>query len=590
MVRARGKKASLNDDAKRYRRILDLEPKAPPFKGGPTLTLPIIRSRRDGVIAHLTDALDVEPFFSAKGLTEKGMEVSPIYEALMEKSLVAANGREAYLGALNEAVDVGTGIIGWSVAMSFQGEPVVQEVLPRFENFYAYPVAVNDFTNCTTFKQFREPWFVLKAMADEGLLDKTAVMKLRAHSASNQAAGPTTYEERDGSTDSDFSDEQRLHDLWECYVRWDGELWRVVYHEGLNMPLSAVLNPFREAFTAPPYEPMRIMRRPNYLWGMSIPRLLESIQKIADNAENSRLAYNTFALNPIVMADRLNPFLQQLQQGGLLPNQVIPTMGPPDMNGIKILEFPKPDVATVEVDMAQRFADLATFNDFQMSGDQFASSRRTATEVRTGFNIGTLKLRRMLRDMRFDLSRAAKKRWAAVEVFNVRPQGVVKVYQDAKQYWLSSDGVSREELQGLWGQFATRDGSPGVAQRLAELPSVTSNFQLVDGGIPSVKRDDVRWEPNGGDVIPDKQAELQKLDGFAPYLQLLSLASQDERVWHFLATRLKLMGRADWRVFVGENPRVRMEEQQYQQAVQQAMGSGAQGGQNLLGTQPTGGV
>jgi len=583
LAQAKSKKVTLNERARHYRRVLDLEPKSPAYQGAPTITLPLVRSKFDGVVAHLTDALDVEPFFSAKGETAEAMRVSPTWEALMEAELVKAESRSLYLGSTQEAAAVGTGIIGWDVGQEFEsGEILIQETAPKFENVYAYPVAVDDFTNTTLFVHRRHPWFVLNRMAREGLLDRTQVNIIKKKGSNVDGTTVTTWEQRDQSSDTgNFSDEQRVHSVWECYVRWQGELFRVMFHEGLSDFLSDVKNPYRKSFDAPGYEPIRIIKRPGYLWGMSIPQLLDAIQAIMDNAENSRLSYNVFAMNPVVMADRLNPFLAELQKGGLLPNQVIPTMGPPDMNGIKILEFPKPDVTIEEMELAQRFADLATFTDFQMQGAPFAAGRRTATEVTTGFNIGTLKLRKMLRDARHDLARAAKKRWALTDTAKVAPAGVLRVHRDSKQYLLSSNGVSKDQLDQLWQRFtAATGGSPTPQARLQEVQNQLALGKalpgLVDGGIPAVRRDDIRWIPNGSDIIPDKVAELKKLDGFAPYMNWLPYAKQDRRIWYFLKTRLVLMGRADWQEFVGEDPQVLMEEQQYTDVMNQLMQQSSQ--------------
>ncbi len=105
---------------------------------------------------------------------------------------------------------------------------------------------------------------------------------------------------------------------------------------------------------------------------------------------------------------------------------------------------------------------------------------------------------------------------------------------------------------------------------LQSFMQMRTEYQLVgDGAIPGMKRDDLRWKPNGADIIPDKHAELQKLDGFAPYMNWLSMADQDSRIWAFLKTRLQLMGRADWRKFIGDDPKLKMEQQQYMQMMQQ---------------------
>lgn len=565
LARAKGRKTKLNAQAKRYRKIIDLQPKNPPYEGAPDITLPLTRAKRDGVVSHLTDALDVEPLYSAKPLTAEAASVAPIWEALMEKELIDSGGREQVLATVPESADVGTAILGWSIALNARGEPVIQESLTKFENFFAYPVSVDDFTNASTFRFYKDPWFVLDRMVKQNLLDREGVDELRGGGGTGENL--TYEEERDGNRDSEFSNEQELHSLWECYVRWNGELWRVVFSERLNRALSAKRNPFREAFDAPPYEPIRVMKKPGYVWGHAVPQLLEAIQKLMDNAENSRMAYNQFAISPVIMADRMNPFTQQVRGGGLAPGMVIETMGPPQANGVEILEFPAPQVTVQDMELAQRFADLATFTDFQMQGAPFASSRRTATEVRTSFNVGTLKLRSMLRDLREDLSRAARKRWALIELFKVKPAGVMQVYREGKQYLLADEDLDASYMGIALQQFQMAEGiSP---QEMVDINRINNVYQLVDGSIPGVKRDDIRWQPNGSDVIPDKVAELQKLDSFAPFLNFLGAAQQDGRIWYFLKLRLQLMGRHDWQKLIGEEPpNAQMEPNEFAQTMQ----------------------
>lgn len=569
LYRAQSKKRmKLNARAAFHRKILDLEPKTPAYEGAPDITLPLIRSKRDGIVAHLSDALDVMPFFAAEGLTEEAQEVAPIYEALMDRELNASNGQEVYLMSLRESADVGTATVGWSIALNSAGEPVIQEFMTRFENFYAYPSAVDDYTNCSTFRRYKEPWFVLRQMADQDMLDAESVEELKSGGGSGEEM--VWEQTRDGTRDDNFSEEQELHELYECYVRWEGELWRVVFSERLNRALSIHRSPFREAFNAPPFEPLRLIRKPGYLYGHSIPMLLEAIQKIMDHAEISRMAYNQFAISPVVMADRMNPFTRQLAQGGLAPGMVLQTVGPPKVSGVEVLQFPKPDVTIEDMELAQRFADMSTFTDYQVQGAPFASSRRTATEVRTSFNVGTLKLRRMLMDFRSDLMRAAKKRWALIELFKVRPAGIMPLYREGKQYLIADEDLSQDELMAYMQEFGQQVGID-PAQYEQEWAQMVNDYQLVNGGVPGVKREDIRWVPNGADIIPDKVAELQKMDGFGPYLSLLEMATQDERIWYFLKVRLQLMGRHDWRKFVGENPRSRLPTDQYMMGMQMAM-------------------
>lgn len=66
------------------------------------------------------------------------------------------------------------------------------------------------------------------------------------------------------------------------------------------------------------------------------------------------------------------------------------------------------------------------------------------------------------------------------------------------------------------------------------------------------------------------------MDAFAPYMNWLGAAQQDDRIWQFLKTRLLLMGRHDWKKYIGESPKRMMDSQQYAMLMQQLTAQSAQ--------------
>ena len=108
------------------------------------------------------------------------------------------------------------------------------------------------------------------------------------------------------------------------------ELYHIICTKDTYKPLSIKLNPFREAFEMPPYTPVRLAKRPGYIFGGSVSKLLRAVQKIADDAMNDRLAYNKFAITPIIQGDATNPIFKRLQAGAgsYRVRQSPPTVGP----------------------------------------------------------------------------------------------------------------------------------------------------------------------------------------------------------------------------------------------------------------------
>ncbi len=566
---AKSRKTNLNTQAENYRRLIDVEPKQQvPYEDAPNITLPIIRSKRDGVIAHLADAVDVDPLFSARPLTAEASTISAAYEALMGRENSMAGTREVLLRAVGEAVDVGTGILGWSLARNESRELVIQERLVPFEMFFVYPRGVPDLTNAATFEAIRLPAFELERMMDEGLVDREVASDLLnlnpdddnpdTNKRPSSGIGQQLHHEKRDSTSDDVGDvEHQPIELWEAYIRRKGVLFQVLFSESHPRPLIARKAWTQDIINAPPYEVFRIMVDSNQLWGFPMARLLHAMQSMADFSANTRIAYNQFALAPVIAGNPLNPFVRALQEsGGVKPGAILESIMPIG-DALQVVQFPKPDLTLEEMNLSQRYADLATFTDFQIQGAPFAAGRRTATEVRTSFNVGTLKIRHMLRVLRDDLARFAKKKWAMIDAFKVRPAGVVRVHRETEQFVIASQELNSRDVQDFLQEFILSRGALDPTELQSSLPEIAQIMKTLEatgGIIPSTSRSDIEWVANGSDVIPDKMAELQKMTQFGQFLPLLAQAQQDHRVWYFLKTVLQLMGRRDWKDFILDDP------------------------------------
>ena len=80
---AKAKKAKIDDEAYKDRQAYDLDEKVQEYEGQPNITMPLTRNKTDGVIGHLTEAVNQDPFFTAIAHTEEAAEIAPVYSAAM---------------------------------------------------------------------------------------------------------------------------------------------------------------------------------------------------------------------------------------------------------------------------------------------------------------------------------------------------------------------------------------------------------------------------------------------------------------------------------------------------------------------------
>ena len=345
------------------------------------------------------------------------------------------------------------------------------------------------------------------------------------------------------------------------------ELYHIICTKDTYKPLSIKLNPFREAFDMPPYTPVRLAKRPGYIFGGSVSKLLRAVQKIADDAMNDRLAYNKFAITPIIQGDATNPIFKRLQAGGrLVPGTAIPTNGRPDLAGIQALQLPPPVVTIEDMDLAMKYADMGTHSDFQLTG-QMPTKRMTAYETQAARGAGELKLRVSLLDFSEDIARGLKMFWALFDAYKVNQQGVMKIYQDGGTQLLASEEIPADRFMQELEQTVSEAEQNGDVEILQQLQSkITPNpetgqldrigdLRLVRGGIASTRRDDLTWSLSSQTTTADKASLIRQLDAFAPYLQLIPQGDVDSRIWEFLRMRLVAADIKNWKKLIGADPR-----------------------------------
>lgn len=576
---AKDKKRRVDDRAYRDRQAYDLDEKIQEYEGQPNLTMPKTRAKVDAVTGHLLQSINQEPFFAATSHTPEAVEVSPIYEAALERELGLANSKQQLLASPLEAGTVGTAIVGFELAQRPSGEYAVQLKLTRLENFYCYPVAVDDFSKSNTFRRFKQPFWEIRRMADEGLYDPLAVDGLRGSIGGENL----TKEEADDNSGGDtLFDENRMVELYECFYRYTPSaesayslnreegggsvLWQVIFSEmHSEMPLVVRENPYQMAFDAPPYAPLRLAKKSGYVWGTSIPTLLRSSQTIMDESTNNILAYGQLARTPVVEADRNSSLFKTYGENGykMRPGDLIPRNGP-QQAGVSVVQFPPATNAERELAMASESADEVTFNDHMLQGDNYAAGRRTKYEVQSAYGSSATKLKNYLLTFAADMKLVAKMAWAMLDAFKVEPAGIYSVYKDGSTALLSPDGIDAAELQmelqamlpELMQDPTTRVEASENVLLDAQNGSIVQmgNLKLVKGGIPSTRRDDIEFNLTGTSISADRMVKAQAVQTFAPFFSMLPYAEQDTRVWHILKTMLEGLDIQDYKKWIGEDP------------------------------------
>lgn len=584
-------KGKVDRDAVRDRQAYDLEDKVQAYKGQPNITLPLTRNKVDGGIGQLiAAAFDSDTIAAADPLTDEAVDVAPIYDALMDRELKLDGADQTLKMSLREAAIVGTSFVGFNLTRMSTGETAIQANLVRLENFHFFPLEVDDLSDCTTFERYTMPYFRMKEQAAAGVFDPGKVAEMKNRYGSSQ---PLTKEAKDAQSQTSFwDDETATKELLRVYIRYTPEskenlyastptsdlrpptLYQVICEKSSFLPLSVKPNPLREAIDMPPYAPMRIAKRAGWLPGGSWAKLLRAVQKIADDAMNDRMAYNKFAITPVIQGDSSNPIFQRLEKTGgrLVPGTVIPTNGRPDMAGIQALQLPSPVVTIEDLNLAVEWADQGTHSDFQLSG-QMPTKRATLGEVQMARGAGELKLRVNMLDFADDFTNALKMAWALIDAYKVDPQGVMEVSRDGATHLVSSDEITpemmSEQVQAMV-QEAQQSQDMETLQELATKIKMVDDpmtgmptgviekigdYKLTKGGVPSTRRGDIGWGLASMSTVADKATLRANLDAFAPYMQWLPQADMDTRTWEFLKMRAVAADIKGYKKFLGADPK-----------------------------------
>lgn len=572
---ARGNMREIHANAKKDREVVRTLPRVPAYPGGPDITTPLTANKVEGVIAHMRDALEQSTIFtfSVNGTGASAAEAAatvPLREQLLEREINLSGSRERILSQLpREAVTVGTGIAVLSLAQ-YAGEHFVQigQLVP-LERFFVDRINVDDLHHTTCFYQYKERRYNLDEQAERGLLDAEALESIPLTSQ-GESVDPTLDELENFFTDNTaLAEENTVMTLVRGYMRFRAEgdvtrLYECVFDSGTRTILALRENPFREAFDMPPIFLVRVGKTAGQLFGRGIPRRLEPIQKVSDNAMNTHLAVNNMAASPPVMYRNDSPFgaaLKASGNGGIYPGMLIPTLPSPNPSDVAILQdFVNPGLAMQDLGIARQLAGDATYTEEAIG--TASDPRKTLGQFNIEVQRGTLRVRTDMGDVAYDLAFGGRMYDAAVLAFKLAPAQIIEVTQGGKL--LSLDPIDTRDIEMQLAEIGEGMLLSGEAsmEDLVLVQEAFNTARLTDGRIPYARRDDLVVSVRGTKIIADKMGELQILmDVVGPLVtSLIPAARQDEYANYFLRKVLWAAGLNDVDKLVPPPPNAHLDD------------------------------
>lgn len=554
----RGDREKLDRSLKLWREYFDLTPGPQPYPNAPNFTVPLIRSKVNGFTANIRSALDKQPFFAADALTHDATRTKPAWEATMEREVNLSDAVRQFFMAVQEAGVVGTGVLRAGVA-TLGPERVTKVSVVPLEDFFVSPPTCETLAEASAFMRFPEPAHVFMKKVREGVYDRDA-----AEIAFGDVGSRKPFSRREGENHSDQSatlghrSENLPLELWECWYRWGGVIWRVVMHLESEQILRVTRSPLREAIgEMPPFVALRPLPNPRYFYGDSYAMILAGVQGVVDWGMNSILGYNQTAITPGAVVDEQSVTeVKGSKHPFVYPGAVRKVRGVPN-DVIKFWQPPPPVNAERLMEMAQSMGNDATFFDYQLNGTPIGTVR-SATEHSIMQNAAQVKLSEVLKNLNYDFSDLAEMLWGLIVEFKVKDEGIYQVFEgEGDQFLLAEEEIPSEEIEQSFLEFGVQSGhlSPD-AYALAQQPGMMQQIGLppLDLFIAGARRGDIRWKPQGGETIPDKVARSNKFERLMQYLPVFEAAQMLPAAWHVAHGYLLANDIMNWRDFLPAEP------------------------------------
>lgn len=513
-TQAKSFKAGLQARIAEWRKYMDMVPPDPPWANAPTVTVPIVRQKADGIRAHIQMSIDRQPLFTARALSSEAADISGALESVMENELTVTDSKASIDRAIGDAVVHGTGML----KIEPTGEGLLALKYVPLQNICAWPDKP-DPARLFWFHAYYLPYWEMQKLADSGYLGADAVRSLK-----DAVAGKHDHlEEEDATHDAPFqvAGEHTWHPLVEAWGILNGNLVQIIYQVNTKTILRYEPNPHSGAFASPPFYPIYIAPSSVSVWGQGIAEILTPNQITADTAINNELWHSQYKMKPPIFVragSRLHRTLQQA--GGVFPGQVIPFDGVDLDEMYKVPEYSINPFNLQILSLMNQLTEDATVSDFMVPGSPMGG-RKTATEVNITASIGQLKLANFLRNVGRSLEALSSAYWKVIVRSRIRnaaenglPRGVFSVY--------SHNGSGRVYLAAQKVDFVYE--------------SPQGLYQVY---IPSAQRDDFQWKLTGSVTIPEKELRLSRLMMFINpvMIQIIQIARQDPGI-HILLRRI----------------------------------------------------
>ena len=384
--------------AKIWRRYVALDRYSQaPYEGAPDITTPLIRQKVDGIRAHIESAIDQSPMFLVDTDDAKIASVAPDMERLMESLIEVTESRFPIMQAIRDAVEVGTGIVKHFMLRDPQGNSVPATRYVPFEDIFVFPSNNVRIRDVNFFERYQESLSTIKKNSKEGIYwsDKLAENKVF-----------------EGVSDDEWNE---LHELWEAWVWFRGDLYEVRYSREWGL-LSYRLSDWGKILDRAPYDPVYIEPSQLSFWGDSIPQILEGLQEVNDRAFQYELARAQFAMAPPTVVSPMSDLARQLKEyGGWKPGVVLEGTFDPQND----LFTPFTQLNPFNMQMMQlvgQMAEAASVPDMLIPGRP-TSGRKTATEVSITTSSGSQKLKNYLSAVGRSLRKHAQAKWSLIAYY-----------------------------------------------------------------------------------------------------------------------------------------------------------------------------
>lgn len=566
---AKTRMEKIHRDARTDRAVYRMLEKEQDYPGQPNITTPLSSNKADGVLAHIVDAAEQRPMYSftPEGIgkpAERASQIASVCEAYLEREINRTSSRERLIRELpKEAVQVGTGIAKLAMAQYPSGEWFAQtDRIIKLEHFYVDRIAVPNLKHTFCAYEFRQRFYELEEWAEQGYIDAVALEEIK--SLHSEDYKKTIDEEEAEFDEFNFAmqEENAIYKLVEGYIRFrpEGEkqsqIYQCIWSETYKKPLAIRLNPVRDAFDAPPIKLVRIGKQSNSLFGRGIMRRLNAEQRMSDNGINNHLAMNNLAASPPFLYRMHSPFGKALDKKSIRPGQGIPAMSLSGDGDVKLLEFPNNGLNFQDVEIAQSFADKATYTEEAIGT---SAGRKTLGQFRVEVQRGSMRLKLDVGDFAYDMADLGTMLWAMVNAYKISADGVVEVEEGGK--FLGSREIEGYEVSETMDEILAGMLEGGQMQD-EEVQEFMASFpgKLTDGYIPSARRRDLTISLTGTKVIADKAAELDMLFQLTPYITaLFEGAKQDSYLNYHLRSIIDAMGFKDVEKRIPKDPGVVIE-------------------------------